>query len=199
MAVGPELVVIRNESVSGKVDAISLGAFAPHTFPRLPADDPMHRFLRSSQVRDLAGPDSEEYFERRIADPEVVLWGIFDDQSLEGFTTLGVGEEGPELCYFGIVLRPEARSRGIGSLATSAMVSFALTDSALRSVSKGFSDYIAAVGTIIHPENHISQTMCERAGFVRVEGDSSLVDRVDFYSYLCDRIPKHSLATTIPG
>lgn len=197
MAFGPELLVVRDGYVEDKAEQVRLGEFDPETFPSLPIDDPARRFMDSVLVRFLTQKDSAgRFMSRRISDPDCILWGVIDDDQTVGFASLSLDDQDRNFCTYTIILHPCVRGRGLGGLATAGVVQKALEYDALHSVSAQFDRSMSGIGTAIHPQNRVSQTMCEQAGF-ELKDEHHFINGVNFLSYFCDR-PARQPVTILP-
>lgn len=201
MAFGPELFVVRNLPTVGKVDYVGLGGFNSQEMPRFPSEDPTTEYLNSEMARALKDDDISHVLGMMALDWSTILWGVHTEEGLVGFAVLDMDDSGDmdnDFGYYTIVLHPQARNRGVGGLVTEAVLRTGLTEGAFDDTTTWFSHKLAAIGTAIHPDNRFSQQMCERAGFVQIEGEYHRVDGVNFLSYLCDR-PASQIATILPS
>lgn len=199
MPFGPELCVIRDLPVQGKVDQITLGAVDPTDMPAFPTDDPSFEYLNPYLAQLLKRGHQAQVLTELVIDGQAVVWGVSVEDRLLGFASVSLAEAENDFCYYSIVLHPNARNHGIGSLATEAVLHTAFSRGSLRSASYSFAEYMGAVGTLIHPDNEVSQRMCERAGFVQIEGEAYKMGDREFLSYLCVKPSFARIATILPG
>lgn len=137
MPFGPELLVIRDIPSPGKVDQISLGAFNPGDMPTFPSEDPAHRFLHPLQAAALQDYTAHtRYLDRQVEGWDTIIWGVSDESAFRGYVALGLDDGDPNFVHYGITLHPSARGRGIGSLATSAVLKAVFTNSLLHRKNK---------------------------------------------------------------
>jgi hypothetical protein len=171
MPFGPETHVIRKQPCPDKVDEIWLAPYtqadAAPLFP-FAEDDPALDFLGLYEPERLRNDTPATYIERGAGDPEVLSWGVWTNEGLEGFTELKRGSDGT--LGYGILLASKGRGRGSGGLATGGITGMAFMPGLVARYLDDFPDTASVITTIIHPNNRPSRTMCQRYGFAAVGG-----------------------------
>ena len=153
---------------AGYSNAISLEAFTHKdaaTIVPFDNNDPALPYLGAYEP-DILLDASPKALMDRLSKDRWVTWGVWHDRRLTGVASQMAGEEGESV--YSIYLAAGFRGRGIGTLATAAVVHATFTDGLLHNVSSDFNQHIPSIETSIHPKNQRSAEMCIRAGFVFV-------------------------------
>jgi GNAT superfamily N-acetyltransferase len=183
MVFGPEISIKRLNSADGRVSEVTLAPFnrvdAASILPFSDRDLSL-RYLGAYEPGYLLG-DPNAYYDLVARPSQEVGWGVYAQRKLKGFASLSVAGEPESIPSYGVTLAEIARGRGIGSLATAALMAAAFKEGFLHSVNSVFASSNQVLTAAIHPDNHGSRYVSESMGFVFQGQIVQEIEEVKYY------------------